>query len=478
MKRRIAALMLAAALLWLAPAPQARAASFQPVRSYRDQFSDISGADWYFDEVKALYELGLITGKGSSDTFAPNSPVTVGEVVTMAARLRSLSESGNSESGPSAFGGNGAWYTKYVNYLRDAGVLGNELDGAYTRPATRGEMAHVLAGVMPDERGEPLNLDTVMSGWRSGAYITDVSETTPYRDDILSLYAWGITDGTDETGAFLADRNVSRCQAAALLARLAYADRRLALDWNVPGGRGMDGTTMAGLIHSDGLFFDAPKADEADKLDADVRLMLSQGKRTIRLHYPANSLNRSAIDDLTQAFLDAARNYVEQTYNYVQSSYAAATGEMVLSFASSLYPENQVDFYREETMDCALAVWNHLRETGQLSDAMTDYEKAKVCFTWVCEFCRYDHSGADMSHSAYRLFKEKIAVCDGYTAAYNLLLKLEGIDCGTYSAADHIWSVAVLDGVEYHIDTTWGDQPDGVDYRYFAMTEKDAAARF
>ena len=83
-----------------------------------------------------------------------------------------------------------------------------------------------------------------------------------------------------------------------------------------------------------------------------------------------------------------------------------------------------------------------------------------------------------MSHSAYRLFDEGIAVCDGYTAAYNLLLKLEGIDCGTWSAADHIWTTAELDGHTYHIDTTWGDQTYGVEYRYFAMTEADAVSRF
>ena len=71
-----------------------------------------------------------------------------------------------------------------------------------------------------------------------------------------------------------------------------------------------------------------------------------------------------------------------------------------------------------------------------------------------------------------------MAVCDGYTAAYNLLLKLEGIDCTTMSTTDHIWTVATLDGTQYHIDPTWGDQTGTIAYRYFAMTEAASLARF
>ena len=66
-------------------------------------------------------------------------------------------------------------------------------------------------------------------------------------------------------------------------------------------------------------------------------------------------------------------------------------------------------------------------------------------------------------------------MCDGYTGAYNLLLKLEGINCTALSNAGHIWTVAVLDGTQVHIDTTWGDSgSSGIDYRYFAMTPEQS----
>ena len=56
-----------------------------------------------------------------------------------------------------------------------------------------------------------------------------------------------------------------------------------------------------------------------------------------------------------------------------------------------------------------------------------------------------------------------------------LLLKLEGIECRGYYTDTHMWTVAILDGVEYHIDTTWGDAGDSAYAQYFAMTPEQSA---
>ena len=111
---------------------------------------------------------------------------------------------------------------------------------------------------------------------------------------------------------------------------------------------------------------------------------------------------------------------------------------------------------------------------------MTELEKARVYYSWICDHCVYDYQAGDdsLSHIPYNLFVNGSAVCDGYTGAYNLLLKLEGIDCATVSTPDHIWTVAELDGTVCHIDTTWGDQTDAVAYRFFAMSPEEAVARF
>ena len=83
---------------------------------------------------------------------------------------------------------------------------------------------------------------------------------------------------------------------------------------------------------------------------------------------------------------------------------------------------------------------------------------------------KYGTGRRKSSVARVHLFENGTAVCDGYTGAYNLLLKLEGIDCYALPNATHIWTVATLDGTDYHIDTTWGDSGNSINYDYFAMT--------
>jgi len=483
MKRRLIALLLAAALPSPIPPPQAPArASLPAIRTYDGQFADVRPDDWYCDSVAALYELGLINGQGSDGWFAPEREMTIAEALTMSARLRSLCEDGDCETGPAQFRGDDgeAWYTPYVSYMQASGAIGREFEGLYDETATRAQMAHILANALPQELLEPINADVVAAGYTNRNYIQDVHADTPYRKDILKLYSWGILSGMDQTGAFWPDEPAPRCQVTAMMARLAYSELRIKLPWDYQSAYTRKGTVMEDLIDSDGAFYPAPEPDSREEIDADVRQMLSQGARHLTLNYPAGTLNASKMNQLLAAFLNAVRGYAEQTYNAVQCAYSAKTGVVTLSFGSSLYADSELDRYREETMAYAIEVHDQLWAEGSILPDMAEYDKARVYFVWLCEHCNYDFASTEtsMSHTGYNVFAEGAAVCDGYTAAYNLLLKLEGISCTTVSRSDHIWTAAELDGTVYHIDPTWGDQASSIAYRFFGMTETDAMARF
>jgi len=485
LKRRISALVLSVILIFGPSQAFASETGLTPIRTYEGQFSDIPTDSWFYDTVKTLYELGLTNGSGAPGRFDPDGNLTVAEVITMASRLRSLYETGDSESGRYACGGDGgAWYLPYVSHLQAREIIGLEFEGNYGRPATRAEVAHVLAKALPQDLMDPVNREAVASGYGRGIYIQDVAGDTLYRDDILLLYDWGIAGGSDSIGSFRPDTRISRSEAAAMVARLACSDLRLVLDWEVLPLYSKQGVTLEALVESDGTFYPSPDLSEGDKIDADIRYMLANGERTLTLEYPDGTVNRQFVDQLMNTFLYAARDYVEQTYNSISVLYYPSGRQVTLTFSSSLYDESQLGRYREETMAYAIAAHDRMWAEGLITEGMSEYEKARACFTWVCENCRYDFSavgGSDsMSHSGWRLFAEGLAVCDGYTAAYNLLLKLEGISCGTYTldSENHIWTVAELDGTTYHIDTTWGDQTGQVAYRFFGMTEEEALARF
>ena len=484
MKRRILPLILALVMA-TAVLPRTGSAAgedhFSPVQTYRDQFVDIDPSDWYYENVAALYELGLTNGQGSSDHFGPSADITLAEVLTMAARLRSLYELGDSEKGPAVYyTGSSSWYLPYVEYLKALRVIGSEFDSLYSQPAARAQVAHILAHVLPADQFDSINEKAVTIGYASRQYISDVNEYTPYQQDILTLYRWGILGGTDETGLFLPQETIQRSEIAAMITRLAYSDLRIILDWDFTLSYSKTGTTLASLVTSTGAFHTAPAPDDSAAIDDNLRYMLSRGERHMVLNYGPNVLTRQLAEQIMAAFLNGVRSYAEQGYNGVQCSYSTGTGSLSLTFASSLYDERMIDVYREATMDAAIQVHDQLWKSGQITDAMSEYEKAKVYFTWLCSNCRYDYqsTATSMSHSGYSALVDGLAVCDGYTAAYNLLLKLEGISCTTASTVDHIWTVAVLDGREYHIDPTWGDQPTYIDYRCFGMSEEFSLSRF
>ena len=470
MKTRMLSLALAVSLLLGVPvlAAENSTGNFVRSRTYAGEFSDLTADSVFYDNVAALYEYGLSQGKADG-TFGLQDSMTVGQIVIFAARIRSLYRTGDAEAGPDAHRSDGDASTavRYLRYLQAEGVLGTELDGSLTSAATRAQVAHVLANTLPSEVLPAVNDELVTEGYASRKFITDVTEYTDYYQDILFLYRTGISVGSDATGSYLPDQPITRGAAAAMLTRMVDPALRLTPAWDLDRVWSAAGTTLGDLVDP-GKYISAPTT--AEEMDESIRYMLSNNENTLALHY--SSINALAARKVMDQALAIVKTYVEQCYNSVTCNYNSG-GAVTLTFAAAAAEGETLRTYREEAMAAAAAVHDELWASGQITAAMTEYEKARVYFTWICENCVYDYNAGDqsLSHIAYSLFHSGTAVCDGYTGAYNMLLKLEGIDCTSLSNSAHIWTVATLDGAEYHIDTTWGDGDGGaVDYSYFAMT--------
>lgn len=473
MKKRIFALALAMVLALTVPAVAAQDSvdNFVRNRTYTGQFPDLTTDSAFYDNVTALYEYGLTVGKADG-TFGLRDSLTVGQVVIFAGRIRSLYRTGDAEAGPDAHRGEAGEATalRYLRYLQTEGVVGTEFDQLLYTAATRAQMAHVLANTLPEEALPPVHADLVTQAYASRRFITDVTEYTPYYQDILDLYRTGVAVGSDAAGSFLPDQPITRGAAAAMLTRMVDPELRVTPDWDLgEDAWSARGATMGDLV-SLGTYIAAPSTEA--EMDESIRYMLSSNQNTLTLQYP--SLSVVSARQVMETALAAVKTYCEQCYNTVNCSFSA-DGAITLTF-SAASAGDQILSYRDAAMEAAIAVHDSLWESGAITSSMTDYEKARVYFTWICDNCVYDYSAGDssLSHIAYNLFANGAAVCDGYTGAYNLLLKLEGIDCTALSNSSHIWTVATLDGTEYHIDTTWGDSGPTPNYGYFAMTAQES----
>ena len=151
MKKRILSAVLALGLLLTTPALATQDGTFSRIRTYTGQFSDLAADSTFYDNVSALYEYGLSVGKADG-TFGLTDSLTVGQAVIFAGRIRSLYRTGDPEAGPHAYGGDGGPVAAmYLRYLQAEGVLDHTLDDCLADTATRAQMAHVLANVLPEE---------------------------------------------------------------------------------------------------------------------------------------------------------------------------------------------------------------------------------------------------------------------------------------------------------------------------------------
>lgn len=125
-----------------------------------------------------------------------------------------------------------------------------------------------------------------------------------------------------------------------------------------------------------------------------------------------------------------------------------------------------------------------LREE-KITASMTEREKAEVLYIWMAHNLQYDLKLSKEGYTGYGAAINKIASCGGYTALYNFLCKIVGIEVegvsgmagiNTSDPELHIWTLANLDGEILYIDSTWGDPvPDRKNYcdmDYFAVTKE------
>ncbi|NUY79361.1 hypothetical protein HUK80_00520 [Flavobacterium sp. MAH-1] len=129
------------------------------------------------------------------------------------------------------------------------------------------------------------------------------------------------------------------------------------------------------------------------------------------------------------------------------------------------------------------------------SDFSSDVEKARAIYTWIAKNVRYDlteyrsNQGGKVAFSyrtpeekerklreynldlANKTLRSKKGVCRGYTALYDRVAALSGLETITIpgtskshpthigklpTAADHIWNAVKIDGQWKFIDVTWG----------------------
>ena len=223
MKRIVAFLLCLCLIVGMVPmafAADAGLDNFTPAAVYTPgQFTDVAAGAWYEGNIITAYELGLVKGKTAS-TFEPNGNITVGEVITLAARIHSIYNTGEAN-----FVQGAPWYQVYVDYALANGIIAPGAFSDFKAAATRSQCALILSKAVPASELKAINsiedIPDVSMG--AGAWATAV----------YTLYNAGVLTGNDKYGTFAPTSNIKRSEIATIVTRIVTPSLRKAFSLEV-----------------------------------------------------------------------------------------------------------------------------------------------------------------------------------------------------------------------------------------------------
>ncbi len=184
---------------------------FEKSRKYENSFTDVPTNTWYHTFVKVAYEYALANGT-SATKFSPNGKFTVAQALTAAVNVH---KAYNGTAVRAAAAGE-KWYTPYVEYCVNAGIIkANQFDNV-ERNITRGEMATVFANILPSSE---------YAAVRNGA-APDVTSDMACAAAVKKLFDAGIVGGDAGTGNFRPNDEIIRSEACVIFTRIAAKEHR------------------------------------------------------------------------------------------------------------------------------------------------------------------------------------------------------------------------------------------------------------
>lgn len=174
-------------------------------------FGDVKSADWFYNDVKYVYEKGMMSGT-AADVFAPNATTTRAMIVTILYRL----EGSPAVTGTSAFVDvpAGQWYTDAVNWAAANQIVKGTSATTFAPndSITREQMAAILYRYA-QYKGYDVTKKADLSGY------SDNGQVSAYAKDAL---AWAnaakLINGVTNT-TLAPQGNATRAQVSAILHR-------------------------------------------------------------------------------------------------------------------------------------------------------------------------------------------------------------------------------------------------------------------
>lgn len=104
----------------------------------------------------------------------------------------------------------------------------------------------------------------------------------------------------------------------------------------------------------------------------------------------------------------------------------------------------------------------------------SEYEKIYAIYDWICSNVTYDYphlndSSYFLQYTAYGALIDKTAVCQGYAILLYRMALMAGLNARLVTSDGHAWNIVQIDGLWYHVDSTWDAEASPLPWQYFLV---------
>lgn len=177
-------------------------------------FVDINENDWFYNEVEDVYKLNLFLGINDNN-FGAYNPMTRAMLVTVLGRMSGISPNYN-ESASFNDVANGSWYTGFVEWAKDNGIINGATDSSF---APNSNISREQVAVILYRYAAFIGFDTSITNDKNLLAYEDISDVSSYA---TSAMQWavenGIISGRNQS-ELKPKENASRAEIAVILMR-------------------------------------------------------------------------------------------------------------------------------------------------------------------------------------------------------------------------------------------------------------------
>lgn len=420
-----------------------------------DTFSDVTSSDYYYEAVQEMADKGYVNGYGDS-TFRPKNNITIAESLTLLFRLSGydIPMIENSEH----------WYSAVWSESLKMGLVFDSDDP--NEYATRLDIAKFIIKIY--------QIDTSLTNTENVFQDTNLLVAN-------TMYQYGIFIGSPtESGVeFLPYSHITRGDLSLVIYRLNEKIR----------------SPYIGMITIGGCEVEV-NPDSLEDYMTIMKALGESGELSITVPYTKDLSNISYYLKIRESAIEAFERsfsmYPEYfsftpTLTLKREIYSYNSGVIVLSISNENIADDTIKTMRKDFDTVCENIVQELYAYEVIVEDTPVIDKARLFYEYVALHCEYDLTYGVNSFTGYGAAVEGRAVCQGYTAMFNKLCKIAGIDAVGVSGylidtnEPHMWSAVYNHETSSWIycDVTYGDPviageefKDYYDLGYFNIAEE------